>query len=663
MAGSWIRGRGASESVDALASHRSFAVTSGASRVGEPAENMQPVNYDAALQHYQAGRFAEASAICGVILNQTPRDFPTLRLLGSVRGQQGAFDEAVYFLTAALGIGSPDTEAVMAALNELAAVELAQQHHDAALDSYRRALAIRPDDAGTMYNYGNAFYAANRIDDALEIYGRGLALHPDYAEMHNNFGNALRSAKRLEAAADSYRRALALAPDLVAAHNNLGKTLCLLERAEEAVACHRQALAIKPDDADSLIDLAYALHILKRSEEAADIYRRALLVRPDDQAARLGLGLALTACYRYDEAIVPLMDALAIDPGDGNARTTLGTALLGMNRPAEALQQFRAARAALPDSQELLYNEAIVLLTMGEWQEGWERFEVRFSIPRLSPLPQLADRFPRWRGEGEIAGKTILLQAEQGLGDTLQFVRYTPLVADLGATVVLRIQPQLHRLMADMPGAATIITSYDEVPDVDLMCPLMGLPRAFGTRVDSIPAHVPYLRAPWDYELVWHALLGQRTRPRIGIAWSGKQHLPYRSMPLAALEPLLRRPDLEFHSLQQEVLEPDRDWQNANPLVIDHSAQLKNFADTAALIAQMDLVVTIDTAVAHLAGAMAHPTWIMLPFCADFRWLIGRADTPWYPTARLFRQKRNGVWTDVVAEVARALAVQFPAPR
>jgi tetratricopeptide (TPR) repeat protein len=165
---------------------------------------MQPVNYDAALQHYQAGRFAEASAICGVILNQTPRDFPTLRLLGSVRGQQGAFDEAVYFLTAALGIGSPDTEAVIAALNELAAVELAQQHHDAALDSYRRALAIRPDDAGTMYNYGNAFYAANRIDDALEIYGRGLALHPDYAEMHNNFGNALRSAKRLEEAADSY---------------------------------------------------------------------------------------------------------------------------------------------------------------------------------------------------------------------------------------------------------------------------------------------------------------------------------------------------------------------------------------------------------------------------------------------------------------------------
>jgi tetratricopeptide (TPR) repeat protein len=621
---------------------------------------MQPANYDTALAHYQAGRIAEAGAACGVILNRTPRDFPTLRLLALVRSHQGAFDEAAYFLTAALGIGAPDAEAEMAALNELATAELARQQHDSAIECFWRVLAIRPGDAATMYNLGNTLYAAGRFDEAIEIYRQGLDLHPDYAEMHNNFGNALRASGRPEDAADSYRRAIALRPDLTPAHNNLGKTLCLLERAEEAMDCHRRALALAPDDADTLVDLANALHILKRSAEAADIYRQALRVRPGDQAARIGLGLALTACYRYEEAIGPLMDALAIEPFNGNARITLGTALLGMNRPADALEHYRAARAAMPDSPELPYNEGVALLAMGEWQEGWERFEVRFSIPRLSPLPQLVERFPIWRGEAEIAGKTILLQAEQGLGDTLQFVRYAPLVADLGASVVLRVQPQLHRLMADMPGMATIISSHDEVPEVDLMCPLMSLPRAFGTCVDSIPANVPYLRAPWDHAVLWQALVGGRTRPRIGIAWSGRQHLPYRSMPLAGLEPLLRRQDLEFHCLQQQLLEPDRAWLDANPLVIDHSAQLKNFADTAALIAQMDLVVTIDTAVAHLAGAMAQPTWIMLPFAADFRWLLGRDDCPWYPTARLFRQTRNLIWDNVVADVAQALERKFP---
>jgi hypothetical protein len=333
----------------------------------------------------------------------------------------------------------------------------------------------------------------------------------------------------------------------------------------------------------------------------------------------------------------------------------LGTALAGLNRHAEALDQYREAYAVMPDSLELQYNEAMALVATGAWPEGWERLEVRFAIADMSPLPQAVDKMARWVGESPIDGKTILLQAEQGLGDTLQFVRYVPLVAERGARVVLRVQPALGKLMAGMPGAERVITSYDNVTDVDMVCPLMSLPHAFATRVATVPATVPYLRAPMRYLQLWQALLGLRSRPRVGLAWWGRQHLPLRSMPLATLAPLLQRTDLEFHALQQEIPDRDRAWLAGNPGLMDHSAELKDFADTAALISQMDLVITIDTSVAHLAGALARPVWIMLPFSADARWLLDRNDTPWYPTARLFRQRRQMDWDGVVAEVVQAL--------
>jgi len=616
---------------------------------------MQPVTYQSALRHSQEGRLADAASCCSAILNRTPRDFQTLCLLGSVRRRQGAFDEAVYFLTAALGVGSPNTNELAAALNELAAVELEQKRPEPAFELYRRALAAHPGDVGSLYNYGNALLAAGRIDEAIAIYRQGLAAHPGFAEMHNNLGNALRAAKKLEEAIDSYRRAIALRPAFAEACNNLGQILCLLNRADEAVDCHRRGLAIDPGDADSLINLANALHILKQFDEACSLYRQALHMRPDDVSAQLGLGFALTACHRHDEAAVCLRRVVAMQPTNGVARMALGTALAGLNRHAEALNQYREAHAMMPDSLELQYNEAMALLATGALPEGWERLEVRFALACMSPLPPSVDTMPRWHGESLIEGKTILLQAEQGLGDTLQFVRYVPLVAEHGARVVLRIQPQLGKLLADMPGAERVVTSHDDVTDVDMLCPLMSLPHAFATRVSTVPATVPYLRTPRRYLQLWQALLGLQSRPRVGIAWWGRQHLPLRSMSLATLAPLLRRTDVEFHALQQEIPDRDREWLAVNPFLIDHSAELKDFADTAALIAQMDLIVTIDTSVAHLAGALAQPVWIMLPFSADARWLLGRDDTPWYPTARLFRQRRQMDWDGVVAEVVQSL--------
>ena len=277
-----------------------------------------------------------------------------------------------------------------------------------------------------------------------------------------------------------------------------------------------------------------------------------------------------------------------------------------------------------------------------------------------APLLNLPSELPIWHGDTDIAGKTILLQSEQGLGDTILAARYVPMVASLGARVVLRVQPPLGRLLADLPGADMVLTTHDEPPRADIACPLMSLPLAFGTEVESIPAQVPYLRTPPLYRLLWQTLLGSRRRPRVGIAWHGRQHLPYRSMPLEKLAPLLQRTDLEFHGLQVEMPAQDSEWLAANPLLIDHRADQKHFADTAAIIDELDLVITIDTAVAHVAGALARPVWIMLPHSADFRWLLDRDDSPWYPTARLFRQRRPQEWEPVVAAVARALDLLMP---
>jgi hypothetical protein len=335
-----------------------------------------------------------------------------------------------------------------------------------------------------------------------------------------------------------------------------------------------------------------------------------------------------------------------------------GNALAALNRQTEALEQYRLARMVTPDSAGLRLNEGIAMLTLGMWPEGWERLEARLSIPPPEGVGPFPDNIPHWRGQPDIAGKSILLHAEQGLGDTLQFIRYAPLVAARGARVVLRVQPTLAPLFARLPIADAVFTFFDALPDVDLQCPVVSLPLAFRTTLSNLPAQVPYLGAPPEYLMLWQALLGLRRRKRIGIAWFGRQNMPYRSLPLHTLAPLLLgRQDVEFHSLQKEMPEADRRWLATHGVVVDHTEDQKNFLDTAALVAQMDMVLSIDTAMAHLAGALGKPVWIMLPFSADWRWLVGRSDSPWYPTARLFRQKRPGDWNGVVAEVAQALSV------
>ncbi len=421
----------------------------------------------------------------------------------------------------------------------------------------------------------------------------------------------------------------------------------------------RKILTSHPDDFWALRLLGVVLTKQKEYEQAAQYLRAALAAGTSDETTAMStmvdLATALAAQREFGAALEWCQLALTRRPDDVTALHNCANALVALNRHGEALAQYRRARAIDPESVQLEFNEGLALLALGDWRAGWMQYESRLSMPDFFHLDDHPHALPRWRGDTDIRGKTLLLQAEQGLGDTLQFIRYAPLLTECGARVVVRVQPPLGKLLVDLPNVYRVTTFFDEPNAVDMQCLMMSLPAIFGTTLETVPAQVPYLRVPPGFLMLWQALLGPPKRKRVGIAWSGRQHIPLRSMPIAKLAPLLTRSDLEFHSLQKEIPDEDRVWLAANPVVVDHSTELKDFADTAALTSLMDLVITIDTSVAHLAGALALPTWILLSFSADSRWLIDRRDTPWYPTARLFRQKRLKDWDDVVREVLLAL--------
>ncbi len=349
-----------------------------------------------------------------------------------------------------------------------------------------------------------------------------------------------------------------------------------------------------------------------------------------------------------------LRRAVALRPDMIEARSEMSPALCSLGRYAEALEQYRAAQIQQPDNWSARYLEALALIALGDWATGWELHEARWRSELGATHRRLFAR-PYWLGETDLTGRTILLHAEQGCGDTLQFVRYVPLVAARGGRVLLEAQQGLAPLLADMPGVAGVITRGDALPPFDLHTSLMSLPRAFRTTLETVPADVPYIVPPTGRLVRWREHLGEPRTRRIGIAWSGTPSPWNRAIPLQLLRPIAERPDCELHTLQIEIWPADRAALHALPQIRDHSGALADFADTAALISLMDLVISIDTAAAHLAGALGKPTWLLLPVGPDYRWMLERTDCPWYPTMRLFRQPALHDWQSVVGRVIHCL--------
>jgi tetratricopeptide (TPR) repeat protein len=564
-------------------------------------------------------RHDEAARRCREILAATPQHAPSLHLLGLIHHQQG--------------------------------------DHAAALQHIAAVLRLEPDSAAAHSNLGLALQGLGRQQEAVASYDRALALRPDHAEALNNRGTALQALGRLDEAVSSYDAALALRPDYVDALFNRAGALGELGRHAEVLASLDRALELRPDDAEMWTGRGVALEGLGRLEEALASHERALGLRPDLPEALNNCGNALHGLGRSQEALACYARALALRPGYAKARNNRGAALQALLRCEEAIASFAEATALQPGYAEAHLHEGLSRLLIGDFERGLPKLEWRWRIPRVGLLRRPL-RTPPWRGEEPVAGRTILLHAEQGFGDTLHFARYAQPLAARGARVVLVAQPAVVSLLRGLEGVERVLAEGEALPAFDLHCPLMSLPLAFGTRLGSIPGTVPYLAPAQGRVERWRARLGPATRRRVGLVWSGRPdhgNDRSRSIPLERLAPLLAAPGIEWVSLQREVRVSD-EAALREAGILHLGDELADFEDTAALMTLLDLVVTVDTAAAHLAGALARPLWILLSFSPDWRWLLGRQDSPWYPTARLFRQPQPGDWDPVLRRAGELLA-------
>jgi tetratricopeptide (TPR) repeat protein len=491
----------------------------------------------------------------------------------------------------------------------------------------RRAVVIGPDDASAYCNLGAAFNALREFDDALACYVRAIALKPDYSDAHFNCGIVLGELGQLNAALDSYERAIAIKPHHAQANANRAAVLQRLNRLDDALDSCNRAIAIKADFAE------------------------AYFVRGNIQ---LELRQMQPALASFDQAIVN-------NTGFAEAHCHRGIVLKEMLRLDAALASFNRAVAIKTDYADAYWNRAFVSLMRCDFERGWADLEWRWKKFK-GRNPKAIRHFPQpiWGGE-PIAGKTILLHGEQGLGDTIQFCRYAKLVSDLGAHVILEVQDRLTSLLAQLPGVSQVIAAGSPLPDFDCHCPLMSLPLRFATRLETIPASQPYLRADAAEVMRWRARLGERSRPRVGLAWRGNPTHPNdgnRSVHLRDLVGFLPA-HCEYFSLQKDIAGTDGATLDANPHIRHAPDEVGDFDKTAALCDALDLVISVDTSIAHLSAALGRKTWILMPFLPDWRWLLDRRDSPWYPTVTLYRQRSAGDWHDVFQNVRTDLINTF----
>jgi len=462
-------------------------------------------------------------------------------------------------------------------------------------------------------------------------------------------------AGRFPEAETAYRQVLAVEPQHLGALNLLGLLAHQVGRHGLAVDLIRQALALDPHQPDALCNLGEALRATGRLDEAMAIYRRALQLQPNHPEACDNLGIALAEQGHFDQAIFAHQRALQLKPDHAPAHNNLGTALVELGRFDEAIAAFRTALRFQPDYPDARFNASLLLLLEGDFERGWPLYESRSDDSRT---PKRDFRQPRWDG-GPLNGRRLLLHAEQGFGDAIQFIRYARLLADRGAHVILESPSPLAALLRSAPGISELIATGKPLPPFDLHVPMLSLPLLFQTTPETIPREIPYLFPDKGLSENWAGRLGAKTSPlRVGLAWAGRSQnarLRKRQIDLESLLPLLSITGVDFFNLQIDDGTAAIQRVHARSRLIDLTAHVRDFADTAALMAHLDLIISVDTAVAHLAGAMGRPVWTLLPFVPDWRWGLKNEHTPWYPTMRLFRQPSFGDWDTVIQRVTHEL--------
>ncbi len=477
---------------------------------------------------------------------------------------------------------------------------------------------------------------------------------PVAVDQLNFQGLQLLQQGQFQAGVNLLRQSLAQNPRQPEVAYNLGYALQQLGLLDQAVQLYGQVLALVPQDVYALMARGHVLATQKRFSEAEGDFAKAVKLVPQNVDAWNNYGNVLLELERDADAIAAYDQALAARPGFAQALFNKGKALGNLERYSDAAAAYEAALAINPNYEEAKWHLSWVYLVLGDFARGWSLFEARWTIPALGNqrrYPQL----PQWIGKEPIAGQSLLLYAEQGLGDTLQFCRYVSVLKSMGAKVSMAVQAPLVSLLAEQWPGVMVAESFADLTPFDLATPMMSLPLALGTRLESIPAEVPYLR-------VADAERAVNDRPRVGLVWSGStghKNDKNRSIPVVTLTPLFDLP-VDWVCLQPDLRDPDLNWFAKHPEAAVERPVLTDFAETARIIAGLDWVVTVDTAVAHLAGALGKPVWILLPTGADYRWLLERTDSPWYPTARIFRQQARGDWLGVVADVRNTILAANP---
>jgi Tfp pilus assembly protein PilF len=586
-----------------------------------------PTNVDALLYlgaiHMVRGQFADAVVNFQHVLRHRPEFVELHNDLGVIFAQQGKVEEAIASFQQALGLKPDYPEAH----NNLGIVLAQQGQLDRALAHYSQALQLRPDYAEAHNNLGIVLARQGQLGEAIAHYGEALRFRPDYAEAHNNLGLALAEQGDGDAAVASYRQALRLQPNYTEAHYNLGLAFAKMEKLDEAIASYEEALRLKPDYAEALNNLGVALGNRGRLEESVASFRSALRLKPDYAEACYNAGLVLVNSGSLRVKELKLKEAIAC---------------------------YQQALLIKPDYALAHKDLAMAWLKLGNFEQGWPEYEWRWQCP---DIPCLTFTQPRWDGTA-LAGRSILLHAEQGLGDTVQFIRYARLVQERGGKVLVMAQPSLLRLLGSCPGIDHLLTPGALLRSFDVHMPLLSLPGIFRTDLATIPAKIPYLAADPQSVAHWRRELDRQPGLKIGIAWQGNPgHVQdrRRSVPLAHFKPLALMPGIQLFSLQ--VGPGAEQVQHVTFPMIDLAGRFNPSClhDVAAAMTALDLVISVDTSIAHLAGALGLPVWVLLAYVPDWRWLLDREDSPWYPTMRLFRQLALDDWDGVFARVMDAV--------
>lgn len=607
-----------------------------------------------ALALQASGRLDEARSACRRILASAPATVDAWHLLAVVELQAGNVLAALAAMDRAIGLAP--------AMATLYATR-ARVHERAggwptALADCAEAVRLDPKLAEAWLTQARVCRKTGDTAQALVGFDRYLALRPGDARVWFNRGNALNALGRLAEAIDSYARSTALQPDFPDAAFNLGTALLADGQGEAAVRSFQQLLARHPGHVDGWVNLGNAWRSVAQDEAAAEAYRQALALMPGRADAHNNLASIALAAGRIDAALEHFDAALAREPGQVIFALGKASALKQQGRLDEALRCFDQAVAVAPQHVEAHTSRSLCLLLAGRLAEGFREYEWRWQAPDLADIrPDY--RQPCWLGREDIRGKRLLVRWEQGFGDTIQFCRYVAQLNALGAQVILQLQAPLLPLMQGLRGQGVLLADHQPPPDFDYYVPMLSLPLALGTTLASIPAVDRYISPNAERLAIWRERLGKQNGLRIGLAWSGRpQHKNDSQRSLLLAEFINALPDgAEYFVLQKDVRSIDVPVLSQKTSIRNPAADFSDFADTAAVCELMDLVISVDTSIAHLAGALGRPLFLILPFIPDWRWLLGHNETPWYPSARLFRQDERRDWLPVLQKI-RALLTQ-----